>query len=106
MKAIRIVAVSILLSGAVLSIAADLLAPYSYAAQFREHANEPPSRKFLLGTDPLGRDRFSRLLYGSRVSLLCAPAAALLATVLAASIGLVAGYFGGWANEFANGLTD
>ena len=106
MKAIRIVAVFILVSGAVMSIGAGWLAPYDYAAQFRDHANEPPSRKFLLGTDQLGRDRFSRLLYGSRVSLLCAPAAALIATALAASIGLVAGYFGGWANEFASGLTD
>ena len=106
MNAIRIVAVSILISGAILSIGADWLAPYEYAAQFREHVNEPPSGKFILGTDQLGRDRFSRLLYGSRVSLLCAPAAALIATTLAASIGLVAGYFGGWANEFAIGLTD
>src|SRR6266581_1757465 len=106
MKAIRIVAFSILASAAILSMGADRLAPYDYAAQFREHANQPPSRKFLLGTDQLGRDRFSRLLYGSRISLLCAPAAALIATALAASIGLVAGYFGGGANEFASGLTD
>ncbi len=106
MNAIRVVAISILVSGVVLSVGADLVAPYSYAAQFRERANEPPSRSFLLGTDQLGRDRFSRLLYGSRVSLLCAPAAALIATALAAGIGLVAGYFGGWANEFAGGLTD
>jgi peptide/nickel transport system permease protein len=106
MKAIRIVAVSVLSSGVVLSIGAGLVAPHNYATQFRDHANEPPSREFFLGTDALGRDRFSRLLYGSRVSLLCAPAAALIATALAASVGLVAGYFGGWANELAGGLTD
>jgi peptide/nickel transport system permease protein len=45
-------------------------------------------------------------LYGSRVSLLCAPAAALMATALAAGIGLIGGYFGGWANQFAGAVTD
>lgn len=106
MKATRVIAISILAAGTAIAFGANLLAPYDYAAQFREHANEPPSREYLLGTDELGRDRLSRLLYGSRVSLLCAPAAALMATALAACIGLIAGYFGGWANELASALTD
>src|SRR5689334_4400279 len=105
MKAMRIVALAILAGGASLSIGADWLAPFDYAAQFREHANEPPSRQFLLGTDALGRDRFSRLLYGSRVSLLCAPAAALIATALAAAVGLMTGYSGGWARELGTVFT-
>jgi peptide/nickel transport system permease protein len=103
---LRILAIAILAGGTILSMGAGWLAPFDYAAQFREHANEPPSRQFLLGTDPLGRDRFSRLLYATRVSLLCAPAAALMATALAAGIGLIAGYFGGWAKELAGALTD
>lgn len=77
------------------SLFANFLAPNSYEEQFREAASAPPSPRFLLGTDELGRDRFSRLLYGSRVSLMLAPAAALLSTLLAGVIGGLAGYLGG-----------
>ena len=106
MRSIRAATVCLLLLAAFLAIGADLLAPYGYATQFRDHPNAPPSRKFFLGTDALGRDRFSRLLYGGRISLLCAPAAALAATALAAIIGLFAGYLGGWVKEIADGATD
>lgn len=74
---------------------ANLIAPSSYEEQFRDSAGAAPSHRFLLGTDDLGRDRFSRLLYGSRVSLLLAPTAALLSTILAGIIGGLAGYLGG-----------
>jgi ABC-type dipeptide/oligopeptide/nickel transport system permease subunit len=77
------------------SLFASFLAPNSYEEQFRDSASAPPSHQFLLGTDELGRDRFSRLLYGSRVSLLLAPAAALLSTLLAGIVGGLAGYLGG-----------
>ena len=76
------------------SLAAGWLAP-SYAEQFRDAISAPPSAKFPLGTDELGRDRLARLLYGTRVSLLLAPAAALLSTFIAALLGGTAGYLGG-----------
>jgi len=106
MKLLRRAAVCILILVSGLSLAAGLVAPHDYAAQFRGHANAPPSRAFPLGTDELGRDRLSRLLAGSRVSLLCAPAAALVAIALAAAVGIVGGYFGGWLDEAATALTD
>src|SRR6478672_11142426 len=99
MKLIRIGSISVLVLAAALSLTADWVAPHDFSTQFREHANEPPSRAFPLGTDELGRDRLSRLLHGSRVSLLCAPAAALAALALAAIAGLAAGYCGGWIDE-------
>lgn len=78
------------------SFAANWLAPANYATQFRDGLpNAGPSKAHWLGTDDLGRDRFSRVLYGTRVSLLLAPAAALLSTVLAALVGTLAGYLGG-----------
>lgn len=70
-----------------LSAGAGWIAPHSPEEQFRESVNAPPSRSFPLGTDDLGRDRFSRLLHASRVSLLLAPAAALLSVALAAVAG-------------------
>ena len=106
MRRIRTIAISILALLAGLSLGADLLAPHDYAVQFREHANERPSGNFPLGTDELGRDRLSRLLEGSRVSLLCAPAAATIATAIAATVGLLGGYFGGWVDEGVSALID
>lgn len=73
-----------------LSLAASWLAPSPYAGQFRDSIDAPPSSRFLLGTDELGRDRLSRLLYGSRLSLCLAPAAALVCTLISAVMGLAA----------------
>lgn len=90
---------------ALASLAAGYLAPASYAHQFRDSISAPPSARFLLGTDELGRDRFARLLYGTRVSLLLAPAAALLSTLIAALIGGLAGYLGGrWERYMTSGI--
>lgn len=68
---------------------------YPYSRQFRELPNAAPSAIHLLGTDDLGRDLFTRVVYGTRVSLLLAPAAALLATAIAAILGGLAGLRGG-----------
>ncbi len=88
------------------SLAANWLAPAGYARQYRETTDAPPSRAHWLGTDELGRDRFSRVLYGTRISLLLAPAAALLSTLLAALIGGLAGYLGGMWARVAMAVTD
>jgi len=96
----------LLLLLAAASLSAGLWAPADYATQFRETPNAPPSHQHLLGTDELGRDRFSRVLYGTRVSLLLAPAAALLSTLLAVLVGGIAGYLGGWWERAAMSATD
>jgi ABC-type dipeptide/oligopeptide/nickel transport system permease subunit len=87
-------------------ILADFVAPAPYAQQFRDEPDAAASRQHLLGTDDLGRDRFSRLLYGTRVSLLLAPAAALLSSALAALIGGTAGFIGGWLESCVMAITD
>lgn len=86
--------------------AANWLAPAGYAKQDREAISAPPSREHWLGTDELGRDRFARVLYGTRISLLLAPIAALLSTLLAALIGGLAGYLGGLWAKAAMAVTD
>src|SRR5205807_6061489 len=94
----RRVACVILLVVMAASLAANWLAPGGYAKQDREAVNVPPSPQHWLGTDEVGRDRFARVLYGTRISLLLAPAAALISTLLAALVGGLAGYRGGtWA---------
>ena len=106
MRIIRVTTRCILALVIALSLGAGFLAPYDYSEQFRQHANEPPSRSFLLGTDELGRDRLSRLFEGSRISLLCAAVAASIATGVATAIGLASGYFGGWVDEAAGAVVD
>ena len=88
------------------ALGASLFAPASYEQQFREAPHARPSHQFPLGTDDLGRDRLSRLLYGTRISLLLAPAAALLATALAAAAGASAGLLGGWWERAFVSATD
>jgi len=106
MSNMRKVAIVVLLATCVLSMGANLFAPFSYEKQFREVIDRPPSHQFLLGTDELGRDRFSRLLYGIRISLLLAPAAALLSTVLSAILGGLGAYFGGVWDRLATFFID
>lgn len=102
----RKVAIAILITVFVAALGANIFAPASYETQFREEPNAAPSTHFPLGTDELGRDRLSRLLYGSRISLLLAPAAALLATAIAAAAGATAGLLGGWWERTFLGAMD
>ena len=94
-KGIRIAAATLLATLFAAAVCAPAIAPHSYERQFRETTDGPPSADFRLGTDSLGRDRFSRLLHGSRITLLLAPAGAVLTTFLAALIGGLAGMAGG-----------
>jgi peptide/nickel transport system permease protein len=89
-----------------LLLLAGFVAPHPYATQFRETTNAAASRDFLLGTDGLGRDRFSRMLCGARISLLCAPAAALVSSLLALVIALAAGCLGRRAERLAGVAAD
>jgi len=100
------VALGFVMAVALLAIFAGAVARNSYSEQFREAIDAPPSLQFPLGTDELGRDRFARLLWGTRISLLLAPAASLITTLLAASIGGTAGYLGGRWEKLVLAATD
>lgn len=102
----RKLACLVLLIVAIFSLAANWIAPGGYAKQYREVAGAPPSHQHWLGTDEIGRDRFARVLYGTRISLLLAPAAAFLSTLMAALIGGLAGYLGGMWARTAMAVTD
>jgi peptide/nickel transport system permease protein len=106
MSAKRSCALVIIVVAMTTACLAVFLAPSHYSQQFREFPNANPSWRFPLGTDELGRDRFSRLLYGSQVSLVLAPSAAALSTILAALIGGLAGFLGGFWERLAMAVTD
>ncbi len=106
MKTLRAASVLVLAAAFAMTLVGGWFVAHDYARQFRETPNAPPSRDFKLGTDDLGRDRFSRLLYGTRVSLLLAPAAALLSVALAGLLGGFAGYHGGWSERGLMAVTD
>lgn len=96
MKPRRIVALTFLALLIAISFGASLFPRFSYSVQNREFTDAAPSLQFPLGTDDLGRDRFARLLYATRVSLLFSTAASLGTLLLAAVLGGIAGYCGGW----------
>ena len=103
---------AILLSIALVAIFANQLAPHnpevgSLAARFK-----PPfwvtggTTKYLLGTDQLGRDVLSRLIFGARVSMVVSITAVLFAGFIGTTLGIIAGYIGGWADQVIMRLTD
>jgi peptide/nickel transport system permease protein len=80
----------------VAALFAPWVAPYDPEEQFAADARQPPSAQYFFGTDTIGRDNFSRVIYGTRVSLLVGVTSMALAALLGVTAGLVAGYYGGW----------
>jgi ABC-type dipeptide/oligopeptide/nickel transport system permease subunit len=99
-----IVLVVILLAG----VFADVIAPYPFAEQQLDASSKPPTLdgKHYFGTDFLGRDYFSRVVYGIRTSAQVAFVVALVSTLIGTTIGAVAGYYGGWVDNILMRFTD
>lgn len=103
---------AILLLLVVAGVAAPFLTPYSpVAAELRESLQPPAwvsggSPDHPLGTDSFGRDSFSRLLYGARISLSVAMLALFIAAVIGTTVGLISGYVGGWLDSVLMRLVD
>jgi len=79
----------------VMAVFAPLIAPYKYDETIAGARMKAPGTQFWMGTDNLGRDVFSRVVYGASVSVTVGFGAVLLANVLAALVGVTSGYFGG-----------
>jgi peptide/nickel transport system permease protein len=88
------------------AILAPLIAPYSYDQEDFSQSFAGSSREHLLGTDRLGRDILSRLLYGSRQSLQIGIYSTALAAVVGVVLGAIAGYYGGWADNLVMRFLD
>ena len=89
-----------------MAIFAPLIAPYGADEQYLYAVLAPPSLEHWLGTDNLGRDLLSRLIYGSRVSLFFGLGSTAISAVLGAMIGLIAGYRGGLTDAVIMRVTD
>jgi len=85
---------------------APWIAPYSYSFQDLELGASPPSAAHILGTDVLGRDLLSRILYGARISLLVGFVATGVALVIGVSWGIIAGYAGGKVDSIMMRIVD
>jgi peptide/nickel transport system permease protein len=93
------------------AVFAPVLAPHDPTTQFQNGLNPDgtpvgPSHAFPFGTDSVGRDILSRLIYGARVSLIVGVVSTVINLVLGVVIGLVAGYFGGWVDNVLMRVTD
>jgi peptide/nickel transport system permease protein len=78
------------------AIFAPWISPYDPNEQHLLHAVEQPSHQYLLGTDDLGRDILSRIIWGSRISIMVGVVGVTIAAALGMSLGVLAGYYGGW----------
>ncbi len=109
---LAVVALAVLALLVLAALFAPLIAPYDPNAQNLLLRLRPPvwmhggDSSHLLGTDELGRDLLSRVIYGTRVSLLVGAGAALLAGVIGTAVGMVSGYFGGWTDRILMRLAD
>jgi peptide/nickel transport system permease protein len=88
------------------AIFAPLVAPYDPSATDFDAILARPSSEHWLGTDELGRDIFSRIVYGARASIQAGVLATLLAMAIAVPIGLIAGYYRGWIDPVISRVTD
>ena len=88
------------------AVFASLIAPYSYSYQDLNLGASKPSWDHLLGTDVMGRDLLSRILYGARISLMVGFVATSVALVIGVSWGIIAGYFGGRVDSIMMRIVD
>lgn len=96
----------IVLGMSLAALLAPVIAPYHPDMLHLDHILEPPSSLFWLGTDRLGRDVFSRLLYGGRISLWVGFVAVGISISIGTTLGLISGYFRRWVDETIMRIVD
>jgi peptide/nickel transport system permease protein len=90
----------------VLAIFGPLLAPYPYDELIQGAARQPPSPEFPFGADKLGRDVYSRVLWGAREIISTPLKGTIISVILGTSLGLFIGYYGGWIDEIVSRALD
>lgn len=103
---VALAGLAIVVSLMAIAVLAPYLAPMSPTEIHLDAVFQKPSREYLLGTDALGRDMLSRILYGARVSLQVGAGSVALALPVGVTLGLVAGYWGKWLDDLISRLVD
>jgi peptide/nickel transport system permease protein len=103
---IALVGLGIVVFFILLAILAPLIAPYSITDQNLAERLQPPSSKHLFGTDDFGRDIFSRVIYGARISLWVGFFSVLGSVIVGSLLGIIAGYYGRWIDGIISRLFD
>lgn len=103
---VAVIGLAIVVFWIAVALLAPLLAPYSPTAQDTRAVNQAPSAQHLMGTDHLGRDVLTRLMYGSRTILVLAPLSVLAAIIVGTVLGLLGGYYGGLIDEVVMRILD
>lgn len=88
------------------ALLAPLIAPFPYDEQNLPEMMQAPSVKHLFGTDEFGRDIFSRVVYGTRISLVVGFISVIISTIVGTLLGSLAGYYGGIVDQLITGFTD
>jgi peptide/nickel transport system permease protein len=97
----------IMVAGLILTaVLAGLIAPYDPIANNVRAALQPPSSYYFFGTDRFGRDVFSRVIHGSRLSLMVALVSVSVSAVIGVALGLVSGYYRGWVDNLIGRIMD
>jgi peptide/nickel transport system permease protein len=99
-------AILILLALVIIAVGAPWIAPYRPTAQDVNNMLAAPSAAHLLGTDDLGRDIFSRLIYGAPATVYASLLAVSVAVAIGLPVGLIAGFFGGWIDDIVSRVID
>ncbi|MEG0384497.1 MAG: ABC transporter permease [Solibacillus sp.] len=90
----------------IIAFIGPLVAPFGMNDQVLSNRLQPPSAEHWFGTDDLGRDIFSRVLYGARISLTVGFSAVLLSAVMGSFLGIIAGYYGRWIDTIISRIFD
>jgi ABC-type dipeptide/oligopeptide/nickel transport system permease subunit len=96
----------ILVGYTLLAVFAPWITPHDPVQQSLIQSLETPSREFWFGTDHLGRDVFTRIIYGTRISMLIGVAAVSFGMVIGIPLGVVSGYYGGWVDMIVQRIAD
>jgi peptide/nickel transport system permease protein len=99
-------AITVLLGLVIVAIGAPWIAPYPPTAQDINNMLAAPGVGHLLGTDDLGRDIFSRLVYGAPATVYASLLAVSVAVAIGLPVGLIAGFFGGWTDDIISRIID
>ena len=111
-RRVPIIPLLILILFVIVGVGATWIAPHDPTQTNLRDRNQPPAwleggdSRYLMGTDHLGRDVYSRVIHGARISLIVASMVILVGNTIGVVIGLLSGWYGGWVDEFCMRLVD